>query len=230
MRPDARTAILARIRDALTGSGRIPIPRAAEAPRRQSADAAAAFVSAALLVNAHAEVVTHAAAIGDRLVTLCRELNAASVQLSHRAATMPWRLGETCAAAGLRVATPPDSRAGMPSAADVAVTVADYALADTGTIVSLASAFEGRLDSVLAPIHVAIVPESVILPDMWALFAEVSRRGSFVQHSSVVLITGPSRTADIELTLTIGVHGPANVTAFVVKEHCSCAIAPVIDA
>ena len=90
--------------------------------------------------------------------------------------------------------------------ADVGITSADYALADTGTLVMLSSPQEARLISLLPPAHIAVVPRERILTGLDELFSVLPNPAE--QTSSMVLITGPSRTADIEQILVRGVHGP----------------------
>jgi L-lactate dehydrogenase complex protein LldG len=79
-----------------------------------------------------------------------------------------------------------------------------WALADTGTLVQDSTAIEQRLVSSLPAIHIALVPTSGLLPDMPELLAKLQPGTS----SYIAMITGASRTADIERVLTIGVHGP----------------------
>ncbi|HWB97995.1 MAG TPA: lactate utilization protein [Bryobacteraceae bacterium] len=98
--------------------------------------------------------------------------------------------------------------------ADLGITCADYALADTGTLVMLAGRDEARLISLLPPAHVAIVPRERILSGLDELFTLLPRPAE--QTSSMVLITGPSRTADIEQILVRGVHGPGQIHVVVV--------------
>ena len=100
------------------------------------------------------------------------------------------------------------------AAADIGITSADYVLAETGTLVMLASAHEARLISLLPPVHVAIFPKSRILANLDELLAVLPNPAE--QTSSMVLITGPSRTADIEQILVRGVHGPGEIYAVVV--------------
>jgi L-lactate dehydrogenase complex protein LldG len=88
--------------------------------------------------------------------------------------------------------------------ADLGITGVSFALADTGTLVLLAGEAEGRLASLLPPVHVAVLAADQIVATLAELFARVPRPPS----SCMTFITGPSRTADIELTLTVGVHGP----------------------
>jgi L-lactate dehydrogenase complex protein LldG len=100
--------------------------------------------------------------------------------------------------------------------ADIGITSADYALAETGTLVMLASRQEARLVSLLPPVHVAIVPRSKILANLDALLSLHPKPAE--QSSSMVLITGPSRTADIEQILVRGVHGPGEIYAVIVED------------
>jgi L-lactate dehydrogenase complex protein LldG len=103
------------------------------------------------------------------------------------------------------------------AAADIGITSVDYALAATGTFVMLASHNEARLVSLLPPAHIAIVPRSRILANLDELLSILPRPAD--QTSSMVLITGPSRTADIEQILVRGVHGPGEVYAVIVDEE-----------
>jgi len=97
---------------------------------------------------------------------------------------------------------------------DIGITSADYALSDTGTLVMLASPAEARLVSLLPPAHLAVVPYNRILTGLDELFTLLPDPAG--QTSSMVLITGPSRTADIEQILVRGVHGPGQVTVVIV--------------
>lgn len=98
--------------------------------------------------------------------------------------------------------------------ADVGITSADYALADTGSLVMLASPHEARLISLLPPVHVAVVPRERLLTGLDELFTVVPKPAEVT--SSMVLITGPSRTADIEQFLVRGVHGPGTIHVILV--------------
>ena len=97
--------------------------------------------------------------------------------------------------------------------ADAGITSADYVLADTGTLVMLASEYEARLISLLPPAHIAVVPRDRILTGLDELFTILPNPGE--RTSSMVLITGPSRTADIEQILVRGVHGPGQITVLI---------------
>lgn len=102
------------------------------------------------------------------------------------------------------------------ASAPVGITSADYALANTGTLVMLASPSEARLISLLPPVHIAVVPAGRILTSLDELLAIVPDPARVT--SSMVLITGPSRTADIEQILVRGVHGPGEIHVVIVNE------------
>jgi L-lactate dehydrogenase complex protein LldG len=95
---------------------------------------------------------------------------------------------------------------------DLGVTEADYLLPETGTLVLKSSAQQPRAVSLLPRVHLAIVRPKMLRPDLHQVFEE-ARDGHYL-----LFITGPSRTADIELTVTLGVHGPKNLYAWMVNE------------
>lgn len=88
---------------------------------------------------------------------------------------------------------------------ELGVTGVDAALPETGTLLLRSSAEKPRVVSLLPRVHLAILHPAALRGDLHQAFAEVKNDGY------VVLVTGPSRTADIELTLTIGVHGPRSL-------------------
>lgn len=89
------------------------------------------------------------------------------------------------------------------------VTSATYGIAETGSIAMAASPKQGRMVSLLPPLHVAIVPTSKLVATVGDYFKTVGMREKM--PAALNLVTGPSRTADIELELAIGVHGPENI-------------------
>ncbi|HVN19769.1 MAG TPA: lactate utilization protein [Dongiaceae bacterium] len=98
--------------------------------------------------------------------------------------------------------------------ARVGISQMDWGLANTGTLVQDATAVAQRLVSTLPNIHIAIVHSSEILADLPTLLTKADpKRAAYIS-----LITGPSRTADIERVLTIGVHGPERLIIVAVDE------------
>lgn len=98
--------------------------------------------------------------------------------------------------------------------ARIGITEAGWAVADTGSLVADQSAVEQRLASTLPAIHVAIIGSDEILADKAAVFSRITPRAS----RYIAFITGPSRTADIERVLTIGVHGPKRLVILFVDD------------
>ena len=94
------------------------------------------------------------------------------------------------------------------------ITGADYALADTGSLVLFSSPQEARMISLLPPLHLAVIRKEQILSGLDELFSLEPMPGD--RSSSMVLITGPSRTADIEQILIRGVHGPGEIHVILV--------------
>ena len=95
--------------------------------------------------------------------------------------------------------------------ADLGITSADYGLADTGTLVLVSGGEQHRLISLLPPVHVCLLDSRNIfasLPDFLAHRYEVYQGQDLQPPYAMTCITGPSRTADIELTITTGIHGP----------------------
>ncbi len=95
---------------------------------------------------------------------------------------------------------------------DIGVTGVDYAISETGTCVIIPRAGVSRLVSLLPPVHIALVERGQVLPSLDELFT--LRRNDFANGelgSYMNLITGPSRSADIEYKLITGVHGPGEV-------------------
>ena len=106
------------------------------------------------------------------------------------------------------------------------ITGADYAIAETGSVIVLPRRGLSRLVSVVPPVHVAIVRSRDVLGTLDDLFT--LRRleyhgnaadGSGDMGSYLNFITGPSRTADIEQTIVVGVHGPREVHMVLLDEE-----------
>jgi L-lactate dehydrogenase complex protein LldG len=97
---------------------------------------------------------------------------------------------------------------------EVGVSRAAFGLADTGSVVLASGPDEPRKRSLLPPVHVSVVEADRILPGLPELFAELDG----VLPSALAIVTGPSRSADIEQKLVIGVHGPGEVH-IIIRSH-----------
>jgi L-lactate utilization protein LutC len=102
----------------------------------------------------------------------------------------------------------PASQREQALSAEIGITSATWAIAETGSLAMASDPGSERMASLLPPVHVAIVEPSQVLPDLFDLFARLQHDGLDRLASNIVLITGPSKTGDIELRLTTGVHGP----------------------
>jgi L-lactate dehydrogenase complex protein LldG len=109
-----------------------------------------------------------------------------------------------------------DRRQPIAFAADLGITSVSWAVAETGTLALASNPDQGRVVSLLPPVFLAILEPSQIVPDLFDLFAALEPTKSDLP-SNITLITGPSKTGDIELKLTTGVHGPGDVTVLVVE-------------
>jgi len=135
------------------------------------------------------------------------------------------------AAHGLEVSAAPAAEVDAPergrrrtlaAAADLGITGVDLAIAETGTLVVVSGAGRPRSASLLPSCHVAVFDRDVLVASLLqaGLALEAWHDGAAPEGrgASINFITGPSRTADIELTLTRGVHGPREVHAVFVEQ------------
>ena len=97
---------------------------------------------------------------------------------------------------------------------DAGVTDVDYAVAESGSLVIRHRPEHGRLISLVPFVHIAVVEPKSFLPDLIDLFERLAKEGV---GGGVTMISGPSKTADIEMNVVTGVHGPNVVRAFVLQ-------------
>lgn len=98
--------------------------------------------------------------------------------------------------------------------ADVGITAAECAIAETGTVVVQSGRGKSRLVSLLPPVHVAVLTTDQLTTDLFT-WAETKRPTEM--PANLVFISGPSKTADIEQTLAIGVHGPKRFVVVLIE-------------
>ena len=105
----------------------------------------------------------------------------------------------------------------MAEQANIGIVVSDITLAESGTIVVQTSRSNGRTLSYLPSNSIAIVPKSTIVPRMTQAAQQL--RANPAPASSIHFITGPSNSADIEMKLVVGVHGPIRMTYIIVEDR-----------
>jgi L-lactate dehydrogenase complex protein LldG len=133
----------------------------------------------------------------------------APVVLVAREEAVPEGIQVTVVSAGGELRWWPEAGQDEAAAADVGVTGALWAVAETGTVVVSAAPPGGRAPSLLPSVHVAFVSEARLVPTVRDLFARIAEMEAY--PSNLVLITGPSKSADIGNELALGVHGPGEV-------------------
>jgi L-lactate dehydrogenase complex protein LldG len=149
--------------------------------------------------------------VSEALKSLVAENGIRKATLWHSPLFEQLGLEQTLRSLGVDLVSPTADKHEM-ALCDLGVTEADYLLPETGTLVLRSSAEQPRAVSLLPRIHLAIVRPEMLRSDLHQVFAEAK------DSHYLVFITGPSRTADIELTVTLGVHGPKNLYVWMLSE------------
>ncbi len=102
--------------------------------------------------------------------------------------------------------------------ADVSITICESLVARTGSMVLSSAVSSGRTTSVYAPVHICIAKVSQLVYDVKDALALLQKKYGDQMPSMISFATGPSRTADIEKTLVVGVHGPKEVYCFLLDK------------
>lgn len=204
---DARTAILARIR-AAQRTAYIPsmpeTPRTLEPQTASVPEAIERFTKELGLLGVDSHVEPTADAVRDRV----RSLITGKRVLSWDADQLPYELGNVAK----DVIRGRDDR-DLQATAEVGLSGVHAAIAETGTLVVISGPGTSRTVTLLPPALVAVVRREQLCFSMGEMFRK--HEGLMAGAACTVCITGPSRTADIELQLTLGVHGPGKVTVVV---------------
>jgi len=117
---------------------------------------------------------------------------------------------------GVEVYTEPEEIAAHADTADIGISGVEFGIAETGSVFQDGYAIATRLVTILPPLHVVFFPSANIVASIEEAFEIISQ--SF-DRGYIGFITGPSRTADIERVLTIGVHGPGRFAIIAVDEE-----------
>ena len=222
-----RDSILNRIRGALE-TAHLPAARATLPPQATSS----APLDTAALIEAFTRELTalrgkvhrpyDPARARETVIELLRETGDGEILAWADEALPVAGLGEGLRRAGIKLIDPkvPYDREGRRARqaqlarASCGITGALAGLADTGSLVVSSGPTRSRLASLLPPTHIALLRVADLYPSLPDLFA--AQPGIAQAGSNVVIITGPSRTADIELTPVFGVHGPKSLQVVLV--------------
>lgn len=179
-----------------------------------------AFAERASAAGMHVHRVLDVSGVRDVMVRVIREEKATNVLTWPTRAIDDLDLSGLLAAEGVSVERWDSAAPGRKVKAfamSCGVTEVDYAVAETGSLVLCGSPNHPRSVSLLGRMHVALVREDQIVPDLYDLADRLLADLLGAMPSNVTFITGPSKTADIELQLVIGVHGPETVHVVLVK-------------
>ena len=201
---DARARILGRLKgpSGSLGSRRPTPPEPPEPP--DPSGRLARFLSELTALGVEHHVESTADAVRARVAALVGD----QPVLRWDADCLPYGIGERLQSAA-DGASPRDVQA----AAAFGVTGCDAAIAETGSLALITGRGKPRAASLLPPTHVAVVCTDQLRGTMGEFFRE--RASDLAEAANCTFITGPSRTADIELTLTLGVHGPGRVVVII---------------
>ena len=165
-------------------------------------------------------LVSDWAAAAETILSVLRATGAERVALATLPEALHEALVDACSGEGIEVLKPPYAHETLPEAidgADVGVSEAIFAIAQSGTLVEVAVDDAERLVSALPKVHIRIVAADEFVPLLQD--AAPRLRSCFQEHKRncvISFISGPSRTGDIEMILTLGVHGPGEAHAIVV--------------
>ena len=228
---DARQSILQSIRSHLAESARIePLhePTAAFSENQGAAysdpgdepnvlpSRVAMFCERLEAVGGHCVVATDKAEAARALAEIVSALQSsiAATRIALSDAPLLSELVSEKAFAGTQICPPVSDLFSY----DVGITTAQAAIAETGTLILESEQERHRLVSLLPPVHIAVIRSADICLTIGDALQRLHANGDAMSRA-ITFITGPSRTADIELTLTVGVHGPKELYVIVLDNE-----------
>ena len=213
-----REEILGKVREALgrkLGTLPAPIPPTARiAPRKPGeAEAEIALLLAEIgKLNGSTRRLANRDELRAALADLVKAEDVKRATLWTTPELAAWEVAGTLKALGVEI-VPAQADKHSLAACELGVTGVDAALPETGTLQLLSSPERPRVVSLLPRVHLAIFTPAALRGDLHQAFAAAKDAGYSV------CVTGPSRTSDIELTLTLGVHGPKSLYAWVLPGY-----------
>jgi L-lactate utilization protein LutC len=220
-----REAFLARVRQAVKQGNRAgavpPLPeRGSLGYQGAGADPVARFCQEFEAAGGKQHVVPDALTALDTLFGLLRTFEPKTVLLGSGPVIDHLDLAPLLMADGLTVTRVADLDLAAAReaffAADVGITGVEYLVAETGSLIVESNASCSRSESLLPPVHIAIAGRSQLVADLFDIFPSGRE-----MPSALTVITGPSKTGDIELRLVTGVHGPGEVHVILMEERAN---------
>jgi L-lactate dehydrogenase complex protein LldG len=201
---NSKSSILQKIRAALKTSTRLPFPDAKEGSPFQplQQDIVVEFAEQFTQLQGKFDFCADGFELADHFETLCLERGWKKI---------------FCSDEKLSVLIPEHLMHHDIATCDAAITGCEALVARTGSIV-LSSQNSGRVTSVYAPVHICIAYTSQLVYDISEALQFLQVKYKEALPSFITFATGPSRTADIEKTLVVGVHGPREVYLFLVDD------------
>lgn len=215
MSDPAREAFLERVRQAVRDGNRAgqvpPLPEHGTLGYQGGGpDPVARFCQEWAAAGGVSHVVPSTKAARDTVVTLLESRGCRRVLLGSGGVIDSLDLASVLIGRGLEVVRAQDltTSAGrkIVFAADVGVTGVEYLVAETGSLIVEAAPGRPRSESLLPPIHIVLAERGQVIADLFDVFPDGK-----AMPSCLTIITGPSKTGDIELRLVTGVHGPGEV-------------------
>ena len=217
-----REAFLGRVKEAVAQgnrAGAVPkLPdRAGVGYQGGGPDPVERFCTELAAAGGKGHVAADPTAVLQTIQSILQPLNVRKILLSRGGLIDRMELPDKLRAIGLEVKTVDEVSANSREdffAADVGITNVHRLIAETGTVVMATKPEEPRSASLLPPVHIALADRSQLLPDLFDLFdlfSPVATVAKSLPPSCLTLITGPSKTGDIELRLVTGVHGPGEI-------------------
>jgi len=205
---ETKEQFLGRVREALRRRGEpVALPDDLEVARvvRRMQDPLALFMARVDESGMHAHRVADEAALVDTIIEIMGAAAAGSAVVPDESFAARAKIIQRLKAEGIRLISPDEPDAAFE--ADFGITGVVAAVAETASLYLVSGDGYRRLASLAVPNHIAVVEARQVVPDLldWAAAQPTD------MPANAVLISGPSKTADIEMTLVQGVHGPGNV-------------------
>lgn len=177
------------------------------------------FAAAFTALKGHVHHATTWNEAADRICRVCSESQISSLAIAQLPAPLSDALATAGQANALTLIAPPYRNEDLPDAIDrvqLGVTGMEFAIAQTGTLVEVATDDATRLVSSLPRIHIGVVSARAIVPKLDDAASHLRAIfNTYPRNCAVSFLSGPSRTGDIELRLTLGVHGPEEAHALI---------------